>query len=1149
MKTMTVAFASAVGRSLLIAFILLVFYSLLTLEFSKASSQSDTKLYLRMHGADVLEMKLETRPGASSDDILLRHLSGRRAASSPWKEMLFLYQAQRTDGLIEKLQEQNQAQLIAASYEHNPANPLLLYRNLLRSIANKEHRTAIEQSQQLLAMVPQFGPAARFAARLLKKAHGKNDQVVTDLYHQSLSAWQRPKDFNDSLLELFRILRSQQRDSDIVRIHAQIRDNVSFSPAHELVVAYSHLALGQRKQSLKLFRTVAQSERTADKTARHALFMQAIIHEQQEHFTDALLILTGSTAEARFHTALPYELHRKASMVGHLADKLDAKDVAPVYFTKAMGILPGPSSSGTLVASLARSNEASQALEILLSRIGRQTCWKQASNIHDCMVQLASSPAAEAAQPAFEQLLLSTAGRKQLLDIAHGLRRSNDFPTALSLYDQLATTAPNREERRAHLQDKAVTHAQAGQYDSAARSYLKAYQISPDEQSWMKALRASHRIRDWEALENLFAQETKPHKVSRQIQALACRTQAELGKLDSAFACYHGFAKQNPRAAHLIREGVSLADSHDRPETAVSLLELVKVRKSPEEFLDLGYRYAAIKFTEKAETNFQLSYQRGHLAEAGLAFALSVLKRGRIALAESYLQEIQDAPSLSRTDQRLVKASLAHIHAESENHRKAAQYWQEALAYKDSPEFRVKLSNSLLQVGEFEDSWKNLELVQSDEITGRFRGLYHDLQAEHAFYRGHQKLGLIHRKYALDFEATAARYLSLATALKQAGQLDEALHYLSQAETAYPGITDFKVEQAYLYSQQKNDEKAAEILDTALEQDPDYPGARANLAFTYLRLGRTKQAGEAFRRAMDEGNYAVISTKKTDGVSPRNILQNQHRELDRPYSLSVTNSFCFPRGMACQRLLNPFGDSHDLSYGQLAMSWRPLGGSSLHRWSHLFELTARLYWSNGSGFSTMNSETTQAAVGIRTYPFRGRNYWLGAERLLPIGDAAIGGWLLRAGFSESLGDNWRRPDRPFRFYGHTHSEASRLFSKDDQTSAFSEGRAGLAWQPNRKLMFLPFGYVRGGGQITQSSERRREEYERENTRTVVLYPDTAGDVWIEGGMGLSARWRFNHDRYNGYLSQSETLLRLGRDLHTTWSDPATRFSLLFQVSF
>ncbi|WP_022726877.1 tetratricopeptide repeat protein [Fodinicurvata sediminis] len=1149
MKTMTVAFASAVGRSLLLGFILLVFYGLLTLEFSKASSQTETKRYLRMHGADVQEMELETRPGANSDDSLLRHLSGHRPASSRWKEMLYLYQAKRTDGLAETLQEQDQAQLIAASYEHNPANPLLLYRNLLRSIAHKENRTAIEQSQQLLAMVPQFGPAARISARLLLETGDRNHQVVTDLYHQSLSAWQSSKDFNDSLLELFRILRSQQRESDVVRIHVQVRDEVFLSPAHELVVAYSHLALGQREQSLKLFKTVAQSERTADKTARQALFMQAVIREQQERFTDALLILTGSTAEARFHSALPYELHRKASMVGHLAGKLDAKDVAPAYFTKAMGILPGPSSSGTLVTSLARRNEANRALEILLSRTGRQTCWKQASDIQDCMVQLVSSPAAEAAQPAFEQLLLSPEGRKQLLDIAHGLRRSNDFQTALSLYDQLATTAPNREERRAHLQDKAVTHAQAGQHDSAARSYLEAHQISPDEQSWMKALRASHRIRDWKALENLFAQESKPHKVSQQIQALACRTQAELGKLDSAFACYHGFAKQNPRADRLIREGVSLADRHERPETAISLLELIKVRKSPEELLDLGYRYAAIKFTEKAETNFQLSYQRGHLAEAGLAFALSALKRGRIALADFYLQEIQDARSLSRTDQRLVNASLAHIHAESENHRKAAQYWQEALAYGDSPEFRVKLSNSLLQVGEFEDSWKNLELVASNEITGRFSGLYHDLHAEHALHRGHKKLGLIHRKYALDVDPTAARYLSLVTALKQAGELDEALHYLGKAEKAFPEKTDFKVEQAYLHSQQKNDEEAAKLLYEALEQDPDYPGARANLAFTYLRLGHTEQAGKAFRRAMDEGNYAVISTKDADGASPRNVLQNQHRELDRPYSLSLTNSFCFPKGMACQRLLNPFGDSHDLSYGQLAMSWRPMGGGSLHRWSHLVELTARLFWSNAPGFNMMNSESAQAALGLRAYPFRGRNYWLGAERILPIGDSAISGWLLRVGFSESLGDNWKRPDHPFRFYAHTHSEASRLFSKDDQTSAFSEGRAGLAWQPNRKLMFLPFGYVRGGGQITQSSERRREEYERDNTRTVVLYPDTTGDVWIEGGMGLSARWRFNHDRYNGYLSQGKTLLRLGRDLHTTWSDPATRFSLLFQVSF
>lgn len=1147
MKKILGSCLTIMGRTALVLLSLAILYSLFFTQSGKALPEEQETVYLKWTGTHLERTRLSHPAMESPDMALLRDIAGQ-AGPSFWERTVQLYQDTRTARLASDSLPEHATSLLQTAVLKAPDNPLLAYRHVQNLVAGEQTKTALRKSLDLSKNHPGFGAAARTAARLATESGTPHKAIA--LYQRALAAWQSEGTFSASLEELFHLLRQEDRNADIINLYKKLQNRLSLTHEHHMIAAYSHLALGQTLQAGVLFTKVSQLPTSPDRLARQALVMSAVSFERQDRIDEALLALEGVEASRRFRDAGPRERSQRATMIGHLSEKLGARRVAPGYFDRAQRILPGPETSRHLVLALAVNRRASEALQLLLEEQARRNCWNGASDIAGCLKRLVSKEQNHTfMQPGLESLLQSSEGQAQLLDIAHGLQQSNEPLRAAELFALLARHAPTRSVQQARLLDQATALTRADRHDKATGIYLRAHRLLPGQESWHRAVSATQRMKDWQALDMLFRDAARPRHLPPVLQALACRTKAKLANLDEAFACYTSFAGQHPEAEDLIREAVNLADQHQKPELAITYLEALSGERSAKELLDLGYRYNSLQRREKAEKYFRRAYQDKDLAQAGLALALSLRKRERTALAAAYFEELRRHPDLPSKGHLLVETNLGHIHARSQDHAQAIEHWRAALELRDSPSVRLRLAMSLARDGRHQESFTELETVDRTALRDAEKALYHDLHAEHFLQAGNQDHALVHLNYALQQDATEDRYLALTSELKRAGHDGHALYYLEKAQTRYPEHEVFRVEQAYLLSRTGTDTDAVELLEQALEQDPHFPGARANLGFTYLRLGETQKAGQTLRQAMDEGNYARLPDSQPSDKPLKAVLQQQHRELDRPYSLTFSNSLCFPGGAACQRVISPFGQSHDLGYGQLSAGWRPLGGTALHGWSHLLELTARVYWSNEAGFTTGNLDTSQAALGLRTYPFPDRNYWLSGERVLPVGSNAVSGWLVRAGFSESLGDDWRTPRAGLRFYGHSYNEAARLFSESDLTSAFSEGRAGLSWQAGKRLMFLPFGYVRGGGQIIKSSDRQRGVRENESSKTVVLYPDTTGDVWVEGGLGLAARWRFSHDRYNGYLGQTETLLRVGRDIHTTWGKRATRVSLHFQVSF
>src|SRR5699024_2026420 len=141
----------------------------------------------------------------------------------------------------------------------------------------------------------------------------------------------------------------------------------------------------------------------------------------------------------------------------------------------------------------------------------------------------------------------------------------------------------------------------------------------------------SHKA--WKTLDRLFRDKARPRQLPPVLQALACRTKAKLGTLETTFTCYLTLARQRPQEGDLIRQAVDPGDRHQKPEVAIAYLEALSGERPVEELLDLGYRYKSLQRSKKAEEYFRRAYRDKELPQAGLALALSLRKRGQTALA------------------------------------------------------------------------------------------------------------------------------------------------------------------------------------------------------------------------------------------------------------------------------------------------------------------------------------------------------------------------------------------------------------------------------------------------------------------------------------------------------------------------------------
>jgi hypothetical protein len=90
------------------------------------------------------------------------------------------------------------------------------------------------------------------------------------------------------------------------------------------------------------------------------------------------------------------------------------------------------------------------------------------------------------------------------------------------------------------------------------------------------------------------------------------------------------------------------------------------------------------------------------------------------------------------------------------------------------------------------------------------------------------------------------------------------------------------------------------------------------------------------------------------------------------------------------------------SQGGVEVHWRPPGVGL--RNGRILTVFGRMLWAHEYQSAAINPASWQGGAGVRYKPLRSQNLWLNAERLFPIGDAALSSWLFRSMYSLNRGE-------------------------------------------------------------------------------------------------------------------------------------------------
>ena len=351
---------------------------------------------------------------------------------------------------------------------------------------------------------------------------------------------------------------------------------------------------------------------------------------------------------------------------------------------------------------------------------------------------------------------------------------------------------------------------------------------------------------------------------------LALRHAVELqqsGHYPEAIDGYRAFLKIHPEAAP-VRSNLGAALAHEgRYGEAIQEYQLALGADSS----NTGIRF-----------NLGLAfYKSGDITQAARTFeaVLAAQPQGdsnhlRVALllAECYMRQGEN--------ERVV-ALLDPIEAKSPNDQALTYLLGTALLHEGETERGTLLIQRLMESGDTAEvhmlmaytQWQahdkgksivevdraialNPNLPEAYSLRGRLAFLESDLKGAEASFRKSLTLD------ANNFDAL----LWLGTLLREEGQLEDSEKHLTHALELRPGEIRARFQFARLCSDQGNDKRAAELLESLVKEHPEYTEAHRTLATIDFRLGRTVE-GRRERKVAEEMDAAIRKRDEAQGRS------------------------------------------------------------------------------------------------------------------------------------------------------------------------------------------------------------------------------------------------------------------------------------------
>jgi adsorption protein A len=527
--------------------------------------------------------------------------------------------------------------------------------------------------------------------------------------------------------------------------------------------------------------------------------------------------------------------------------------------------------------------------------------------------------------------------------------------------------------------------------------------------------------------------------------------------------------------------------------------------------MELGYALLRLKRWNDALEEFLTSNEREPAALALFYVAQCYRELHQDSLRLSYLLLAErDAAGLNDETRTALYDELGYAHVSQGNDAAAATAWTKSLALRYDPAVALELAAAQRRAGMADDALRTVAAIPTESLSISQRVARDEAMAELAERKGDLMAATKAWEDADAMQPSAERAYRLGTIAAGDHRNGDAVHEFELARQRDPDNALYTQALAYAYRRSGQLVRAEAMFRAAVAQSPDRVTLYRDLAYVQSNLGEQTAASESLRKAIDLRRAESPTPAEQAGAdSDLPQMREEYATLARQFGATVYESYRPSGGIS---VVPQSAGGAIPSQGGVEGFYYPPG--LFARSDDPLQFTSRLLWTNDQHSLAIDQSSLQAAVGIRYKPFQSANFFVGAERLLKIGDASQNDWLLRA--SVGLG----RQIAPQ--YGNWHWNYSQLyldagyFTRSSTTAAYAELRQGITLRATGNLLITPHVVL---------VDRRQT-------------PDPQRSSVLEGGPGVSFKYFLNSAGYKPNWSTVDLVAqyreRIASDGRSSW---------------
>lgn len=516
---------------------------------------------------------------------------------------------------------------------------------------------------------------------------------------------------------------------------------------------------------------------------------------------------------------------------------------------------------------------------------------------------------------------------------------------------------------------------------------------------------------------------------------------------------------------------------------------------------DLALTLYRLERWEEALEQFRLALDRkrttGGLAAIGRCY--KALNKPGVAI-HFFRLALEESETLEADERRQLYNELGYLYAREAEYAESAWAWQQSLVLKDDPAVRLHLGRMQRLQGSLEEARETLAGISLEGLPPELQAAYLDELAEIDRSDGLLESAREEMAKAYAIEPTADRAYRLSLICRELNRPVEEVAYAEEALRREPDNIEYAVTLGYACSDAGQTQRAALLLEDAVERDPGCLPLYEDLAYLYMKQPDNEQAVYWFKRAIDNATPSLAGLPEEEKELEQHLyrMRKEVATLNNRWDITAYLSY---RTDAEQQVTTPVGTSGGgvSSQGGLEVAYQPpeIG----FRDGRIFQLFARVLWNVEPDSLRFDEDSYQGGIGARYKPFKRHNLFFSGEKLFRIGDDADDNWLLRALYTWDDGYALK-PGEEHWNYTLLYGDAAYFVDSPDYWTYYGEVRQGRTFNFDDCFLVTPHLVADGRYQDRGS----------------------ATGSYIEGGAGVSFRYLFNNTRYEVYRSSFEVLV-------------------------